>query len=297
MAWTAGGLRDTYSREIANAQLRPSWKAAYERAAAHIMRKKDKYIPVERAMGIPWELVAALHWREASGSFSGVLHNGDKIIGTGRKTYRVPKGRGPCAPWAEAAIDAIKSKKSVFPPKGDVEGVAWFAEVFNGMGYRNKGRVSPYLWSGTTLYTRGKYVSDGVYSSTAVDQQLGVMTLYMMLTGKTDRETSVPSVAPSRPEEMEKSRKVSLIARTKVAIQTALGTVATWFTADNLGLMQGAGSALSGVFSLNTLIAVVVLGGAFWLILNILNSWIQQDIEEGRHTPSGTEEVKDVGPN
>ncbi len=269
MAWTAAGLRETYSREIAQAELKPSWVGAYERACAYILRNRDKYEPVTKATGVPWQLVAALHWREASGSFSGVLHNGDKIIGTGRKTYRVPKGRGPFSTWTEAAIDAIRIKKSVFPPAWDMEGVAWFAETFNGMGYRNKGRVSPYLWSGTTLYKGGKYVSDGVYSSSAVDQQLGVMPLYQMLLEKT-APTSVPEIRRQTPS-------INLIDKVKIGLTTVMTTVGGWFTADNLGLAQSIFPALSGVFSLNTLIALVVFAGGFWIILNLLDKLILAD--------------------
>jgi peptidoglycan hydrolase-like protein with peptidoglycan-binding domain len=34
---------------------------------------------------------------------------------------------------------------------------------------------SPYLWAGTNNYESGKYVADGVWSSAAVDQQLGIV--------------------------------------------------------------------------------------------------------------------------
>jgi lysozyme family protein len=46
-------------------------------------------------------------------------------------------------------------------------------ESFNGFGYRRHGLASPYLWSGTSLYLRGKYVSDGRFDPLALDGQLG----------------------------------------------------------------------------------------------------------------------------
>ena len=52
-----------------------------------------------------------------------------------------------------------------------------FAERYNGLGYYNKKRVSPYVYSGTNVYTGGKYVSDGVYDSNTVDKQPGVYIL------------------------------------------------------------------------------------------------------------------------
>lgn len=286
MAYSYAGLRETYSREIEAAELKPSWQAAYDRAAEYILRNRAMYEPVEAAMGVPWQLVAALHWREASGSFSGVLHNGDKIIGTGRKTYRVPRGRGPFSTWTEAAIDAIKIKRMSFPAQWDMEGAAWFAEVFNGMGYRNKGRVSPYLWSGTTLYKSGKYVADGVYSSSAVDKQLGVMPLYQILLART-KPTSVPEVRRT-------SRKIALMDKAKLTLTTVVTTIGGWFTADNLGLAQNIFPALSGVFTLNTLITATVFAGGVWLLLSVLEKMIHQDAEEGRYVPSGQKEKADA---
>jgi len=50
-------------------------------------------------------------------------------------------------------------------------------ERYNGWGYRKLGVPSPYLWSGTDIYTAGKYVSDGHYSSAAIDQQLGCVAI------------------------------------------------------------------------------------------------------------------------
>ena len=55
--------------------------------------------------------------------------------------------------------------------------MADFAERYNGLGYRNKGLPSPYVWAGTDKYTSGKYVADGVFDPNYVDQQLGVMLM------------------------------------------------------------------------------------------------------------------------
>ena len=50
-------------------------------------------------------------------------------------------------------------------------------ETYNGIGYANKGRPSPYLWAGTDQYVSGKYVRDNVYDPNAVDQQPGTANL------------------------------------------------------------------------------------------------------------------------
>jgi peptidoglycan hydrolase-like protein with peptidoglycan-binding domain len=59
--------------------------------------------------------------------------------------------------------------------------VCWKGEKWNGMGPRNRGIFTGYLWSGTNHYTRGKYVSDGVWDANVVDKQLGIISvLYQM---------------------------------------------------------------------------------------------------------------------
>jgi hypothetical protein len=40
-----------------------------------------------------------------------------------------------------------------------------------------RGRKTGYLWSGSNIYTGGKYVSDGVWSSSAEDEQLGIVPM------------------------------------------------------------------------------------------------------------------------
>mgnify|MGYP001782812480 FL=1 len=52
-----------------------------------------------------------------------------------------------------------------------------FAEVYNGLGYYYNGHVSPYIYSGTSAYTSGKYVSDSNYDANAVDKQPGIYIL------------------------------------------------------------------------------------------------------------------------
>jgi lysozyme family protein len=131
---------------------------------------------------VPWELIGALHYREAGWDFRGVLHNGDKIIGTGRKTYRVPKGRWPFNSWEEAAIDALKmiwslGYSSLDWSDSQLRSVAGYAEKYNWMGYRNRGKVSPYVWSGTEKYTWGRFVADHVYNSSSYDSRPGVMPI------------------------------------------------------------------------------------------------------------------------
>ena len=136
-------------------------------------KNKAKYKEVEKRTGVPAELIAAIHWRESSGNFKTYLHNGEKL---GKVTQLVPKGIY-FEDWTDAAVHAIKTHNPGIVDSGNVETWYEFAERYNGLGYRNKGVSSPYVWAGTDNYTSGKYVADGKYSATHVDQQLGVAVM------------------------------------------------------------------------------------------------------------------------
>lgn len=149
---------------------------------ANFTKSKGRYQVVADGCNFPIDLLFALHYREASLNFLGVLHNGERILGTGRKTKLVPAGRGPFKTWEEAAIDALLMKKSLFPEVWNFETKLIFAERFNGLGYRNTKEYSPYVFAGTNFHDEtGKYVADGKFSSTAPEKQLGVAALILGL--------------------------------------------------------------------------------------------------------------------
>lgn len=147
----------------------PVNKLRYEAAAKELAKQ---------GYNIPWWFIAVTHYREA-----GFDQNGsprwDTYLGNGqalnKKTTIVPKGRGPFKTWEEGATDAL-----VYAPPYAAKNKDWSIggalakiEEYNGLGYSNKGIPSPYVWAGTDQYTKGKYISDGVYSPTTVDSQLG----------------------------------------------------------------------------------------------------------------------------
>lgn len=169
--------------------------------AAKIEAHRERYMAVSKATGVPWDVIGVIHYREASGDFAGVLHNGEKIIGTGKLTVKVPKGRGPFSTWEEAAIDAL----IVCPPYAakntdwSIGGTLDLLEKYNGLGYRNKGLPSPYLWAGTDQYEKGKYVADGKYDPNHVDTQLGAAALLLKLRDKAANEPAQPTPIPATP--------------------------------------------------------------------------------------------------
>ena len=166
---------------------------------ANISANRARYEVVSKATGVPWDVIGVIHYRESSLNFAGVLHNGQKIIGTGKKTTLVPKGRGPFVSWEEAAIDALMNCAPYLGKNKDwsLGNTLDLLERYNGLGYRNKGLPSPYLWAGTDQYTKGKYVADGKYDPNHVDQQLGVAALLMKLREKAEVKTEKPTPTKS----------------------------------------------------------------------------------------------------
>lgn len=182
MAWTFEATKNGYGAMWRTIKIKASDADSVDRFARKIIAGEAAYKNVEAATGVPWFFIGALHMRESSCSFAGVLHNGEKIIGTGRKTTLVPRGRGPFKSWQEAAVDALKLKNLQNVPDWSIERMGFEAERFNGLGYTNKGVNSPYVWAGSNHQQPGKYIADHVWSSTAHDTQIGTMTVIKRLT-------------------------------------------------------------------------------------------------------------------
>src|SRR5690606_17303164 len=116
-----------------------------------------RYLAVAKRIGaadpenFAW-ILGVIHFKEASCNFAGVLHNGEKIVGTGRKTSIVPKGRGPFATWEDAAVDALVGEstrwKKLIQGGNDIGDILYALERYNGTGYisgAGKAETSPYL--------------------------------------------------------------------------------------------------------------------------------------------------------
>jgi lysozyme family protein len=54
-------------------------------------------------------------------------------------------------------------------------------ERYNGMGYRRMGKATPYLWSFSNLYEKGRYVREHEYDPEAVSKQCGAALMIKTL--------------------------------------------------------------------------------------------------------------------
>ena len=186
--------RKQYELLYESCLVRPNRRAAVDQLVARITASRPRYQKVGKALGIPWYVVGIIHSLEASGDFTRHLHNGDPL--TARTTH-VPAGRPatgkPPFTWEQSATDALRGRglagwKDWSPP-----GTLFQLEGYNGFGYRDHhpNVPSPYLWSFSNHYTRGKYVADGRFSPTAVSQQCGAAILLKRLAA-TNLRTAQP---------------------------------------------------------------------------------------------------------
>ena len=172
-------LRREYRRLFRTAKVRPERTALVQQIAGSLAAHKSRYERAGGPIGVPWWFVAIIHSLEASQNFHTHLHNGDPLTA---RTVHVPAGRPPGEPpftWVESARDAL-----TFDGLADVGGwsisrALFRFEGFNGFGYRKSTIAipSPYLWSFSQHYTRGKFASDGVYDPDLVSQQCGAGVL------------------------------------------------------------------------------------------------------------------------
>lgn len=177
-----------YGANYDKAEINPKYLSSAKKAAQTVLAGKERYKVIADHFGLPWWVIGCIHWREASCSFKGVLHNGEKIIGTGRKTSLVPRGRGPFETWEEAAIDAIKFDSIDTKCKRyglSLEGILKAQEAYNGMGYFNyhPDQLSCYLYSYTNIVKPyGRYTHDGKYDYNAdANDYSGIVPIIKLL--------------------------------------------------------------------------------------------------------------------
>lgn len=153
------------------------WTVNHIKKGESTYKRSAEYVRAKLGSNVPWELVAAFHMKEASGDFKKQILNGQPIT---QKTTWIPRGFGPWKTWEDSCVDAFRIKD--LPKKWTIENTLYFAERYNGLGYRTKTRsaivgFTPYLWSYTNHYKGGYFVSDGKFSNSAVAMGVGVAVI------------------------------------------------------------------------------------------------------------------------
>jgi lysozyme family protein len=173
-------LKSEYERLWSTCRVRPERRAAASAVADRIVRERGRYEAAGKPHAVAWYVVGVIHQLEASGNFSTHLHNGDPLTA---RTVRVPAGRpasgNPPFTWELSASDALVHDMLDTWKDWSIPGTLFVFERFNGFSYRKPEIAinSPYLWSFSTHYTKGKFIRDHVYDGTAVSAQCGAAVL------------------------------------------------------------------------------------------------------------------------
>jgi lysozyme family protein len=189
MAPAFAAIREEYAALWNNMALQPTWLRSFQRDAQRILRNRERYEKVSAATNVPWFVIGLIHSMESGLDFDTHLHNGDPLTD---RTVHVPRGRPltgkPPFTWEESAIDALQHDDLTGVSNWCVEQIAYMLEAYNGWGYHYKRIPTPYLWSGTNNYVRGKYVRDGQFDPNAVSEQTGAMPILSVMR---DLETGI----------------------------------------------------------------------------------------------------------
>jgi lysozyme family protein len=176
-------VRKEYGAWYGVCEIRPERRKNVEYYLSRLLKFKPAYQAVGTELnGIPWQFVGIVHGMEAGFDFSRHLHNGDSLKA---RTHRVPAGRPtsgqPPFTWRDSAVDALKLKALHQISPWSLERMLFELERYNGFGYRRRGLPTPYLWSFSNLYLKGKYVADHEFDPNAVSKQCGAATLLKAL--------------------------------------------------------------------------------------------------------------------
>lgn len=154
--------------------------------ADRILSGKTRYEKVANLLvgempHISWWIIGVIHHMEAGCDFNRYQQNGAPV---GQVSKIVPKGI-IFHTWEESALAA--SRNELTGLDGTIAKALAVLEGFNGYGYRlyHPDVKSPYLWSFTNHYTKGKYVEEedasGVFQvhwkPDLVSQQCGIAAI------------------------------------------------------------------------------------------------------------------------
>lgn len=173
-------VRRDYEQKFGTCTVRPEKRDEVENTVTRMMKGRERYAAVSKRVGVPWFFIAIVHAMECGSRFSCHLHNGDPLTA---RTRQDPKGRPasgqPPFTWEASAEDALRLKRLDSWSDWSIGGLLFQFERYNGFGYRaaDVNIPTPYLWSGSQHYVRGKYVRDHVFDPRFESTQIGAAVL------------------------------------------------------------------------------------------------------------------------
>jgi lysozyme family protein len=172
--------------------LRDDCKDKVEWHTKQLLKHQSRYRDVGFSLNrMPWAMIGVIHAMECGFNFACHLHNGDPLT---NRTKHVPAGQPqmgtPPFSWENSAVDALTQEGFNTVTDWSVPHMLYLLEKFNGFGYRKMGKPSPYLWSFSNLYAKGKYVADGRFDPQSASKQCGAA---IMVKALIDRGTDLSS--------------------------------------------------------------------------------------------------------
>ncbi len=145
--------------------------------------RRKSYEAVFEETCVPWYAVAIIHGMECGFDMTSHLHNGDSLKA---KTVQVPKGRPdpwlPPSDWVSSAVDALRYDKLHEQADWSLPRMLYRWEGYNGWRSRVLYKINtPYLWSFSNHYTKGKFVADNKWDPNAVSKQCGAAVMLKAL--------------------------------------------------------------------------------------------------------------------
>jgi lysozyme family protein len=180
-------LKDRYEALYAGMFIRPEWASQVEWHRKKLLQYKPRYDPVAYSTGVPWWFIGIVHALEGSFNFATHLHNGDPLS---ERTVRHPANRpevwNPPNDWESSATDALILDNVAHQVDWSLARTLHRLEGYNGFSYYHHFINSPYLWSFSNQYVRGKFVADHVYDENAISKQCGAAVMLRALTAAGD---------------------------------------------------------------------------------------------------------------
>ena len=172
-------LRDEYGALFDKCEIRAERQQTIDDLIDRMLGNRNRYTGLKTI--VPWFVIAAMHYLEDNLEFDKHLANGDPLT---RRTVHVPKGRPPGGrppfTWEQSAADILRFKGFDTWTDWTLPGILYRLEDYNGWGYREDHPtvLTPYLWSFSSLYTKGKFDGDGHFNKNLVSSQCGAAVLF-----------------------------------------------------------------------------------------------------------------------
>ncbi len=233
-------MRDQYRQMFDSCEINPDRATTVDRLASAIASNKDRYNGVGTPLNIPWFFIGIVHNMECSLKFTEHLHNGDPLTAS---TVNVPKGRPKGTPpftWEQSATDSLTFQGLDHVTDWTLPGVLYQLEKYNGFGYRTTRPevFTPYLWSFSNHYTKGKFVSDHKFDPDAASNQCGAAVLLRSMSenGAISFDMAGNPAAPPSPTEASVQAMSPLVTYSEtdssaaaITLQRALNTFPSIF--------------------------------------------------------------------